>query len=506
MTDQNFNQRQITRRQFLKSAGGVTFLALMPIGRGLFAAPETALPRFTALPYVQPGSSSRLSEGQEANIIAWQTEHQTADFVLEFGPTNALGRIASVTRSERWGGLAAGGRRYNYAAALTGLSLSHRYFYRLRGAGKTIAEGFFTTRAKRGESSRFVAFGDNAYGDPGEKAIAYHAYQSHPDFIMNTGDNVYESGLDSEYAQYFFPIYNADKADPAIGAPLLRSVPFYTVLANHDVHHKDALGSPSADFDQDRDALAYYTALHLPHNGPAPNPTPLLGDAALVKDFQQCAGARYPGMANYSFDYGDAHFLCLDSNVYVDPTDAALHAWIAADLSATDARWKFVTYHHPAFNAGNKRYKEQQMRVLSPLLEAHGVDFCLHGHEHTYQRTRPLRFRPKDLTHAAPAHVADRRIPGEFTVDTTFDGKTKSQPSGIIYITTGAGGKELYDPDFDDKPEKWLHADDKNVAYVARFVSSVHSFTLFDLHGATLTMTQVDENGVEVDRIQVTKT
>ena len=35
-------------------------------------------------------------------------------------------------------------------------------------------------------------------------------------------------------------------------------------------------------------------------------------------------------MANYSYDYGDAHFLCLDSNVYVDPTNAALQSWIAA--------------------------------------------------------------------------------------------------------------------------------------------------------------------------------
>lgn len=497
------NPSQITRRQFLRSAGGVTFLALTPIGRGLFAAPDASLPQFTALPYVQPGASSRLTDGREAVVIAWQTEHRPAEFALDFGPTAALGRTATVTRTERWGSNE--DRRFNYAATLSGLDLNRRYHYRLRGAGKTIAEGYFTTRKKRGEPTRFVAFGDNAYGDPGEKAVAYHAYQAHPDFIMNTGDNVYESGLDREYGQYFFPVYNANRADPAIGAPLLRSVPFYTVIANHDVHHKDAHGLPAADFDEARDSLAYYTALHLPRNGPAPSPTPLLGDAALVKDFQQCAGPRYPNMANYSFDYGDAHFLCLDSNVYVDPTNAALQAWIAADLKATDALWKFVTYHHPAFNVGNTHYKEQQMRALSPLFEAHGVDFCLHGHEHTYQRTRPLRFHPTDLTRAAPSHAADRRIPGVFAVDTAFDGKSNTRPKGIIYVTTGAGGKELYDPGFDDAPEKWLHADDDNIAYVARFVSSVHSLTVFDLHGSSLVMTQIDETGKEVDRIHGSK-
>lgn len=503
MTDQS----QITRRQFLRSAGGVTFLALTPIGRGLFAAPGAALPRFTALPYVQPGASSRLADGQEAIVIAWQTEHQAAEFTLDYGPTEQRGRTAMVTRTERWQGSQAADRWYNYAAALTGLHLSKRYRYRLRGNGQTIAEGYFTTRKKRGDPLRFVAFGDNAYGNPGQRAVAYYAYQAHPDFIMNTGDNVYESGLDSEYAKYFYPIYNADGADPAVGAPLLRSVPFYTVIANHDVHHKDAAKHPAADFDEARDSLAYYTAMHLPLNGPTPppSPTPLLGDPKLIADFEQCAGPRFPGMANYSFDYGDAHFLCLDSNIYIDPDSPALQAWIESDLKATDALWKFVVYHHPAFNAGAKHYKEQQMRVLSPLFESQGVDLCLHGHEHTYQRTMPLRFRPTDLSKAAPSHAGDRRIPGVFTVDTAFDGQGKTRPEGIIYVTTGAGGKGLYDPDFDNAPEKWLHPDDNNVAYVARFFSARHSLTVFDIHASSLTLTQIDETGKEVDRFQIHK-
>lgn len=496
----------MTRRQFLRSAGGVTFLALTPVGRGLFAAPDAALPRFTALPYLQPGASSRLVAGQEAVIVAWQTEHGPADFHLDYGPTPAYGKMARIARTERRHGGGEADRRDNYAATLSGLDLSARYHYRLRGNGRALAEGHFTTRKKRGEQVRFVAFGDNAYGDPGEKAVAYQTYRAAPDFIMNTGDNVYESGLDREYARYFFPIYNADNADPNVGAPLLRSIPFYTVIANHDVHHKDENGLPSADFDEAPDALAYYTAMHLPQNGPRTpaRPTPTRGAPTLVKDFQSCAGGRYPRQANYSFDYGDAHFLCLDSNVYVDPTDAALRSWIEADLKGTDAPWKFVVYHHPAFNVGDKHYKEQHMRALSPLFEANGVDICLHGHEHTYQRTLPLRFRPADLTKAAPSHGADRRIPGSFTVDRAFDGKSKTKPDGILYVTTGAGGKELYDPGFDD-PEKWRHPDDQNTAYVARFVSEQHSLTVFDVDRHELTMRQIGEQGDVLDTIRLTK-
>ena len=115
-------------------------------------------------------------------------------------------------------------------------------------------------------------------------------------------------------------------AGPRIGAPLLRSVPFYTVIANHDVQGKDDSGREVADFMRNPDALAYYAALHLPLNGPeSPTyPTPVTEPAARLEAFQASAGARFPRMANYSFDYGDAHFLCLDSNRYTDPNDAAL--------------------------------------------------------------------------------------------------------------------------------------------------------------------------------------
>jgi len=141
----------------------------------------------------------------------------------------------------------------------------------------------------------------------------------------------------------------------------------------------------------------------------------------------------------------------------------------------------------------------------SPLFEKHGVDFWLHGHEHVYPYTMPLRFRPTDASHATPDHGAQRLVSGTFTPDRAFDGRHVTRPDGILYITTGAGGKELYDPDLDDNPAKWFHAEDNNAAYNARFHfhSSAHSLTVFDVDSPTLT--QVDETGREINRIAVTK-
>ena len=145
------------------------------------------------------------------------------------------------------------------------------------------------------------------------------------------------------------------------------------------------------------------------------------------------------------------------------------------------------------------------MRVLSPLLERHRVDFALHGHEHNYQRTRPLKFEPSDTAKAAHIGESDRRIPGAFTIDRAFDGRVNTRANGIIYVTTGAGGKHLYEPEFTDNPESWKHPDDGNLEYVAKMVSDRHSLTVFDIDGKHLTMKQIDEEGHEVDRITVMK-
>jgi hypothetical protein len=502
----------LSRRDFLRSAGGLTFLALTPAGRGAFAFPQSdggpRLPLFTTLPYIQPGRASRLDEGHESVVVAWQTQRPAADYAVDFGLSERYGASAIIGHAPRAGGRGGDAEgRMNWTAELNDLSLGRKYFYRVRGNGATLAEGYFTTRQPRGRRIRFVAFGDNSYGDLSDRAIAYHTYRQNPDFVMNCGDNVYESGRDDEYQRYFFPVYNADVAGLRIGAPLLRTVPFYTVIANHDVQDKDENGHEIADFTKNPDALAFYTAMHLPLNGPADlsYPTPTMGRAAAIEAFRACAGGRFPRMANYSFDYGDAHFLCLDSNRYIDPNDEALQTWMKTDLSSTDALWKFVVFHHPPFNVGHEHYEVQHMRVLAPLFEAHGVDIVLSGHEHTYQRPRPLRFAPAGAGNSADIGEKDRRVPGTFAIDTTFDGRVNTRPNGVLYIVTGAGGKHLYDPGFTDNPSLWTHADDGHADYVVKMVTDRHSLTLFDVDGSRLTMAQIDEEGHEFDRIAVTK-
>jgi hypothetical protein len=291
----------ISRRELLKAAGGLTFLGLVPATRGRYvleaSSPTRAQPVFTALPYVQPGDNSRLVPHREQAVLAWQTDATPAEFTVVFGGSDRYGNAARVTAVPRQSGDGADAdARLNYAAAFGGLALGTRYHYRVSLGARVVAEGYFTTRKPRGAQARFVSFGDNSLGDLSERAIACQAYRARPDFVMNTGDNVYGSGLDHEYAHHFFPVYNADRAAPEVGAPLLRSLPFYALIGNHDVTGVTAGHHPVADFDRHADSLGYFTNMHLPLNAPLhPQPTPIVGAPARLAAFRACAGVATRG-------------------------------------------------------------------------------------------------------------------------------------------------------------------------------------------------------------------
>ena len=60
--------------------------------------------------------------------------------------------------------------------------------------------------------------------------------------------------------------------------------------------------------------------------------------------------------------------------------------WLDAALARSDARWKVVAMHHPAYSCGAYRGKTRVRRRLVPLFAEHGVDLVLAAHDHNYQR------------------------------------------------------------------------------------------------------------------------
>lgn len=447
-------------------------------------------------PYLQPGNAASLA--REMKVLIWQTDSVPGKFKVEVFMNSSDQKIKdpkiSVTK------LFLNNKTTQlYRATLTGLKFNVSYKYKVYLNEKPFAESTFNTRSKN-SSARFAVLGDCGAGSPQQSQIAYQIYQSKPEFVLVTGDNVYERGLANEYVKNFFPYYNSKDAIPEVGAPLMRSIPFYLIIGNHDVF--------GADLDKTPDGLAYFYYSDLPLNGPVPesviDPT---GNQELVKAFKANTKPRYPKISNYSFDQGNVHITCLDANSYANPLDPNLVSWLIEDLKGSKADWKIVAYHHPGFNSSKAHYDYQYMRLLSPLLEQLGVDLVLTGHVHNYQRSVPFTFDPKKNEDGTQYVITEEgHVDGKFTLDEVYDGVTNTKPKGIIYIVSGAGGAPLYDTSLSGKPELWKHEPKENwVPFTEKLISDINSFTFIETEGKKLTLKQLDAQGVVFDQIIMTK-
>ena len=95
----------------------------------------------------------------------------------------------------------------------------------------------------------------------------------------------------------------------------------------------------------------------------------------------------------YSFDWGCAHFTAVDSNLLASSSASQMLAWLDADLAAATQPWRIVFLHHTpyptGFHVGDPLCVAVQ-ELVTPIVERHGVQLVLAGHEHAYERTKPL--------------------------------------------------------------------------------------------------------------------
>ncbi|MFN2456891.1 MAG: metallophosphoesterase [Chitinophagaceae bacterium] len=444
-------------------------------------------------PYIQPGNAPTLNK--EEKVIIWQTDSIPASFTVEYGSSRRYNKSALVKAT-----MLNFGNSYPliYRAILPDLSFDEEYYYRVSMNGRPVAESSFTTRSAK-FSSRFVVFGDCGIGTAAEAQIAYRAYLSKPQFVLITGDNVYSRGRVSEYLKYYFPYFNNTGSSPQTGAPLMRSVPIYLAVGNHDVY--------AADLGTYPDGLGYFYYFDLPLNAPAfQRMVTAKGRPEQLDSFRKATEGRYPNMANYSFDHGNVHIACIDSNPYVHPFETDFLTWLENDLKNSKAKWKIVAFHHPGFHSSNAHYNAQWMRVLSPVFERSAVDLVLNGHVHNYQRSYPLKFNPK-LNAAGKALIdSTGRVDGKFILDKYFDGKRRMKPDGVVYIVTGAGGAGLYDTAFSNKPNLWAHEPEANwVPFTVKLISHVYSYSLIETSTDQLIFQQLDVEGRLLDRIRIKK-
>ncbi len=445
-------------------------------------------------PYLQIGSNPTAQTLQllwqsSDNTTVWSVEHnENGNWIKNETPQITKIEVSGIET------------HYVYRSTFTNLSVGSVFAYRVLKNDRIVFSANGKALKSFDQPNRFVVFGDIGAGTTEAKQIANGVFNAKPDLVLVPGDIVYENGTIADYNRVFWPIYNANSVD-SVGVPLMRSIPFVAAVGNHD--------ADSRDLDAKPDALAYFHYWDQPLNGPTSvegsATTPILKGSEINKNaFKAGAGARYPVMANFSFNEGNTHWTVLDADTYVDWTNKDLQDWVAKDLeNSKEATWHFVLYHHPGFNSSVEHFEQQQMRLLAPIFEKGKVDIVFNGHVHNYQRSFPLTFKPMGKGTAMIGgkegkNPRGRVVSGAWTLDHNFDGKRNTKPSGVIYVVTGAGGQSLYNPEQQDNTDSWQKFTDK-------FISKVHTFTVVDVNGKSLKLSQQTADGKEVDAFEITK-
>ncbi len=212
---------------------------------------------FLVKPYLQWGDSPNWQSGSGLQVL-WHDDDVNADWAVEYRTADTEWRKAEPPLMRRVAVPSVPPHRI-YQASLKGLKPGSESNYRVRKSGELVFSASSHAPVAGDRPHRFVVFGDCGANTLEQRAVAYQAYHAHPDFVLITGDIVYDRGRISEYRDKFWPIYNADEASPAQGAPLLRSTLFLAAPGNHDIASRDLTAYP--------DGLAYFLYWAQPLNG-----------------------------------------------------------------------------------------------------------------------------------------------------------------------------------------------------------------------------------------------
>ena len=397
-------------------------------------------------PYLQSGSTSSV-------VIRWRSNDDT-DSVVAYGadPTSLTSVVTSSTSTTE------------HEVRIDGLAADTRYYYAIGSSASPLVgaddDQFFATAPQTGAArpTRIWVVGDSGTANNDARSVrdAYHSFTGSrgTDLWLMLGDNAYSDGTDEEYQKAVFDMY----------PDALRNAVLWPTLGNHDGRSAESASQTGT----------YYDIFTLPTAAEA-------------------GGVPSGTEAYYSFDYGNVHFVCLDSyGSHPDP-DGPMMTWMENDLAATAQPWIIAFWHHPPYSKGShdsdSEGRLERMREFAlPILEAYGVDLVLSGHSHSYERSMLLRghYGASDtLTGSMIMDSGDGRESGDGAYS-----KPDSTAEGAVYIVAGSSGK----------------TSSANLDHPAMYISLLELGSVaLDVDGARLEATFLDDSGSALDSFTIQK-
>jgi len=365
-----------------------------------YGDPIPTVPSLKRGPYLQIGTPTSIT-------VRWRTDLAT-DSRVQYGldPTNLT---ESASDDEVTG---------EHIVELADLLPDTKYYYAVGANGTNFAAGaeyFFVTGPATSRPTRIWVIGDSGTATiPGGNSEgvrdAYYSFAKtrYTDLWLMLGDNAYYEGTDAQYQTAVFNTY----------PEMLRQTCVWPTIGNHETYDPYADGH-----------IAYSDIFTLPTRGEA--------------------GGMPSGTEHYySFDYGNIHFVCLDSEMSDTQTNGPMVTWLKNDLAANTKDWLIAFWHSPPYSHGShnsdspSEWNLVAMREnIVPVLESYGVDLVLCGHSHCYERSFLLDGHYGNSSTLVPSMIKDSgsgRPSDTGAYLKSIIGPTPHQ--GAVYVVNGSSG------------------------------------------------------------------
>jgi len=327
-------------------------------------------------------------------MIGWVTTAPTGEHINLTTVAGAPVTSAVATVEE---GLQRNAGEKQMWATLGGLTPDTIYCYVIEN-GTLLSErtGFKTAPAATSTAPvRFMAFGDSGGGGTDQHELRDRMLEFPYDLIIHTGDIAYDEGTIGQFEDNVFGVY----------AELFRNLPFFPAAGNHE--YKTLQGAP------------FRSVFAIPGGN----------------------GEKW-----YSYDWGKVHFAALDT----EASYSTQAAWLDHDLATSQQPWKIIYLHRPPYSSGSHGSDGALREALAPVLQKHGVQLVLAGHDHDYERMKPQQ--------------------------------------GVAYVVTGGGGKGTREV---------------GSSSFTAFSEAVIHFVYVEVDADELVLHAIDANGVEFDSMVV---
>ena len=323
-------------------------------------------------------------DNSTSRTIMWQSDSSEADAVIEYRMAGAENTQTIAATDKAF--TDDGSTTYIHEGTITDLTPDTKYEYRV-GYGTDRRSDWYPLETAGAGEYEVLIYPDSQSGDySGWEEIVKNSAKRNPNTALYIGmGDLADNG---EQAYQWRTWLNSIQ-------PLSARVPLAPMMGNHEMYTLDW---------KMREPKAYLNYFDVPSNG----------NTTFDRHY-------------YSYDYGDVHYVVLDTQLY-ESTHEDNHdthhpdlydvqvQWLRQDLASNTKKWTVVLMHRDPFQyafdrpgASRAAGFDEEGVLFMPIFDEFNVDLVLSAHLHSYRNRGHVR---------------------------NFD----RNPSGPLYILTGIAG------------------------------------------------------------------